>query len=218
MIMPSRYASGARAALPLAVAVFAFAVTFGALAREAGISAVAALVMSMTTFAGAAQFAAVSVLGADGTLLAAAAAAVLLNVRYMPIGLSVAPVLRGPRWRRLAEAQLAVDEAWAISHVGGGRYDRDRLVGAGVVIFAAWVGGTGAGLVAGGLLGDPEAFGLDAMAPALFLALLVGQLRDRASVAAALLAVIIAVLLVPLVPAGVPIVAASLVALLGLRR
>ena len=108
-----------------------------------------AIVFSATTFAGSAQFAATSVLSAGGTLAAAIAAAVLLNTRYVPIGLSVAPSLRGPAWKRGLRAQLVVDESWAVSHLGGGRYDARLLLGAGLTLYCAWVGGTTLGSVAG---------------------------------------------------------------------
>ena len=118
-------------------------------------------------------------LSAGGTLAAAIAAAVLLNTRYIPIGLSVAPSLRGPAWKRGLRAQLVVDESWAVSHLGGGRYDPRLLLGAGLTLYCAWVAGTTIGSVAGSLLGDPETLGLDAAFPALFLALLAGQVHDR---------------------------------------
>ncbi|MGI8780617.1 MAG: AzlC family ABC transporter permease [Solirubrobacteraceae bacterium] len=199
------------------MAVFVFAVTFGILARDAGMGWLAPLVFSVTTFAGSAQIAAASVLDTAGGVTAAVIAALLLNLRYLPIGLSVAPALRGSIPRRVLEAQLAVDEAWAIAHVGDGRYDRDRLVGAGVIVFVAWVGGTGLGVLGGSVLGDPAALGLDVLSPALFLALLVAQVRDARAAGAALLGASIALACIPWAPAGVPIVAASLVALLGLK-
>ena len=173
---------------------------------------------SATTFAGSAQFAATSVLSAGGTLAAAIASAVLLNARYIPIGLSVAPSLRGPAWQRGLRAQLVVDESWAVSHVGGGRYDPRLLFGAGLTLYCSWVAGTTLGVAAGSLLGDPERLGLDAAFPALFLALLAGQLRGRSAVVAALAGAAIATALVPFVPPGVPVVAASLACLIGLRR
>ena len=68
----------------------------------------------------------------------------------------------------------------------------------------------------GSLLGDPAKLGLDAAFPALFLALLAGQLRDRRAVVAALLGGAIALVLIPFVPPGIPIVAASAACLIGL--
>jgi predicted branched-subunit amino acid permease len=176
----------------------------------------APIVMSMTTFAGSAQFAVASVLESGGALAAAIAAAVLLNLRYLAIGMSVAPGLRGSAVRRLAEAQLAVDESWAIAQRDG-RVSRDALVGAGLVLMAAWVAGTVAGVLGGGALGDPADYGLDAMFPALFLALLAGQLDGRRARVAAVSGGLIAFALTPLLPPGVPLIAAAAGAALTLR-
>jgi 4-azaleucine resistance transporter AzlC len=209
---------GARRAVPLAVAVGVFGVTFGVLAQAAGFGGVATVVFSATSFAGSAQFAAAGVISAGGTAAAAILAAVLLNARYLPIGTSVAPVLHGPLPERLLRAQLVTDESWALSHVGDGRYDRRLLFGAGLLIYAAWVVGTVAGVLGGDVLGKPQDLGLDAAFPALFLALLVGQIRGRLGALSALLGGLVALAFVPLVPAGLPIVAASFVCLLGLRR
>jgi branched chain amino acid efflux pump len=200
--------AGAAAVAPIAIAVAAFGASFGILAREAGMGVAAPIVMSVTTFAGSAQFAAASVLHGGGGVVAAVAAAVMLNLRYLAIGVSVAPSLRGARGRRLAEAQLAVDESWAVSQRGG-RVDRDRLVGAGMVLLPAWTIGTVGGVLGGSALGDPKTYGLDAMFPALFLVLLVGQLHGRRARAAALGGALIALVLTPVLPPGLPIVAAA---------
>ena len=203
---------------PLVLPAAAFGVSFGVLAAAAGMGTLAPIVMSATTFAGAGQFAAASILDEGGAVVAAMAAAALLNSRYVPIGISVAPLFHGSRWRRLVEAQLIVDESWAISNRGGGRFDRGLLLGAGLVLYPCWVLSTTVGAVAGDLVGDPERLGLDAAFPALFLALLVPQLRTRLAVAAALGGAAVALALVPLAPAGLPIVAAAVVCLIGLRR
>jgi len=206
-----------RAVLAIAATVWFFGASFGLLARSSGLGVVAPLVMSATTFAGSAQFAVVSILGTSGGA-AAIAAAVLLNARYVPISISVASLFHGRRLRRLAEAQLIVDESWAISSRGGGRFDRRLLIGAGLVLYAAWVTGTAVGVAGGEALGDPRDLGLDGAFPALFLALLVPQLVDRKAQVAALLGAAIAFALTPFTPAGTPIVAASAACLLGLRR
>lgn len=212
------YVEGARRAWPLAVAVGGFGITYGVLARQAGFTSVATIVFSIVTFAGSAQFAAVSIVRDGGTAVAAIVAALLLNARYLPIGLSIAPWLPGRPLTRAAQGQVAVDESWAVSHVGGGRYDPRLLVGAGATIWAAWVVCSTAGVLAGSVLGDPETLGLDAAFPALFLALLAGQIRERRLLLAALAGAAIALVMVPLTPPGVPIVAASVVCLAGLRR
>jgi 4-azaleucine resistance transporter AzlC len=215
---PRGHRDGVRAAAPLAIAVVAFGVSFGLLARAGGWGWAAPIVMSATTFAGSAQFATVSVLGTGGTVAAAVTSALLLNARYAPIGVSVAPYFEGSRWSRFLHAQLVVDESWAIAAEGHGRFNARMLIGAGLTLYAAWVAGTALGAIGGRVLGDPEALGLDAAFPALFLALLVPQVRDRRTLAAALLGAAIAIVLTPVAPAGVPIIAASAACLVGVRR
>ena len=210
---------GALTAVPLAVAVGLFGISFGVLATsQAAMDGVAVLAMSVTTFAGSAQFAAAAVLAAGGQPLPAVAAALLLNARYLPIGVSVARFLTGGLLRRLGVAQLIVDESWAIAARGAGTFDPHRLLGAGLVIWAAWIAGTAIGVVGGAALGDLTRLGLDAAFPALFLALLAPQLRSRPAVVAALGGCGIALALTPFTPPGVPIIAAAAAALIGLWR
>ena len=213
-----RYRDGVRAALAVAATVWFFGASFGLLARAAGMGVAAPLVMSATTFAGSAQFAVSSILGASGGTVAAIAAAVLLNARYAPISISVASLFHGPRLRRLVESQLIVDESWALSSRGGGRFDRRILLGAGLLLYVSWVGGTAVGAMVGDALGNPKDLGLDGAFPALFLALLVPQLGTRRAAVAALTGAAIALVLIPVTPPGTPIVAASVACLLGLRR
>jgi 4-azaleucine resistance transporter AzlC len=212
------YLDGARAAAPIGVAALVFGVSFGVLARAAGMGRVAPVVMSITTFAGSAQFAAASILGAGGGVVTAIVAAVLLNLRYGPIGLSAATTLQGPWWRRALTAQLIVDESWAIAQREDGRLDRHLLVGAGLLLLVCWTLGTAVGAFAGDLVADPESLGLDAAFPALFLALLWSQVGERSRLLAALAGAAIALALMPFTGPGVPIVAASLACLVGARR
>jgi 4-azaleucine resistance transporter AzlC len=217
-VTQSRYRDGAKKIAPIGIAAFAFGVSFGVLAKASGIASAEAIVMSATTFAGSAQFAVASILGAAGGVVSAIVAATLLNARYAPISVSVAPVFVGGPIRRLLESQLIVDESWAMSRREDGRYDRKLLVGAGLVLYPSWLGGTVIGALAGDALGDPAALGLDAAFPALFLAILVTQVHDRQALAAAVLGGLIALVLLPFTPAGVPIVAAAAACLLGWRR
>ncbi len=214
----SRYRDGVRAALAVAATVWFFGASFGLVARAAGMGTLAPLVMSATTFAGSAQFAVSSILGAGGGAAAAIAAAVLLNARYAPISISVAPLFRGGLLRRLLESQLIVDESWALASRGGGRFDRRILLGAGLLLYVSWVSGTAVGVLAGDALGDPKDLGLDGAFPALFLALLAPQLRTTRAALAAAGGAAIALALIPVTPAGTPIVVASAACLLGLRR
>lgn len=209
---------GARAAAPLVLPTFALGVSFGVLARSLGWGAVAPIVMSLVVFSGSAQFAAASVLAAGGGAVAAVASAALISARFLPIGLAIGPFLRGGRWRRALEGQAIVDASLPLAS-DAGRIDRARFLGATLPQFVAWQLGTVLG--ATGVLGDldPEALGLDALFPVFFLGLLLPALRrDPGARTVAGLALVLTLVLVPLTPPGVPVLAAAVLALLGLRR
>jgi 4-azaleucine resistance transporter AzlC len=212
-----RIRDGVWAALPLAPAPFLFGLSFGVLADAAGMSFAAATVMSATTFAGSAQFAVATILDDGGTVLAAILAAVFLNARYIAIGVSVASIVPGSRLARFFRAQLIVDESWALSGRSG-RFEWPILAGAGLLLYVLWVGATALGTALGDALEDPDALGFDAAFAVLFLALAAPYLRSRRVLQAAALAAAITLVLLPVAPAGVPIVAASAACLVGLRR
>jgi predicted branched-subunit amino acid permease len=111
-----------------------------------------------------------------------------------------------------------VDASWALANRGDGRFDRDLMIGATIPQAACWWTGTAIGALGGSLIGDPQAFGLDAMFPAFYLALLVTEMDLHRTLPSALLGAAIALALVPFAPPGIPIVAASAAALLGLRE
>jgi 4-azaleucine resistance transporter AzlC len=191
--------------------------SFGVLAREAGFSALGAIVMSAVVFAGAAQFAAISIIAAGGGLGAAIGAAALMNARFLPMGIALAPSLPGRALLRAGQGQTVVDASWAMANRGDGRFDRHFLFGASAVQYATWLLGTAIGAFAGAL-GDPRDLGIDAIFPAYFVALLLPDLRDARSRGVALAGALIALALVPLLPPGLPVLAASVAALAGLKR
>jgi predicted branched-subunit amino acid permease len=199
------YLDGIRVVGPLAFAIGALGVAFGYLARTAGLSSMASITMSATTFAGSPQFAAVSIFGGGGTMFAAVGAAAMLASRFTAMSATVAPNLKGPLWRRLLLSQLVVDETWAVAYIGAAGFDTRRLIGAGVELYIVHIGATAIGAVIGGAIGNVEALGVDAMSPALFVVLLRSRLGDRRSRIAAALAGGIALIATPLTPPGVPI-------------
>lgn len=219
MRMGESYLAGARAALPFALATVVLGISFGILARSLGWGIVAPIVFSVATFSGSAQFAVAAVLGTGGGVLAAVVAAILLNLRFLPMGVAVAPFLIGGPVRRALEGQAVVDASWALANRGDGRFDREFMIGATLPQAAAWIGGTVIGVAVGDVVGDIERFGLDVIFPAFFLALLVDELRNggRRTIAVAVIASAIAIATVPFAPPGVPVLAACLAALLGLK-
>jgi predicted branched-subunit amino acid permease len=99
---------GVRAGLPFAVAALVLGISFGVLARPV-MGEVAPIVMSAAVFAGSSQFAALAVLAAGGTPLAAIVAGALLNARYVPMGIALAPSITGGPLRRALVGQTMID-------------------------------------------------------------------------------------------------------------
>ena len=213
----SSFDAGLRAGLPYALAGFLLSMSFGIVARQAGLSAPAAIAMSAIVYAGSAQFAAISIVAAGGSIGAAVIAAALVNSRFLPMGIALAGSLPGNAAKRAAQGQTIVDSSWAMASRGDGSYNRWFLFGSTAVQYVTWIAGTVAGALGGGLLGDPNRFGLDAIFPTFFLALLIAELREPRARPVALLAAAIALALVPFTPVGVPVLASSAAALLGLR-
>src|SRR5689334_9687277 len=173
---PGSIRSGVRAGLPLVLPLFALAVSFGVLARPV-MGRLPPIVMSIVVFAGAAQFAALSVLAAGSGAAAAIAAGLLMNMRFLPMGFAAARTFKGGAARRAAQGQALVDASWALASRGDGTFDRGVLLGATIPQAVAWISGTVVGVFAGGPLAHPDRLGLDAIFPAFYLALLVGELR-----------------------------------------
>lgn len=212
-----RIRAGLGAALPFVPPTLLLGVSFGVLAKPV-MGVVAPIAMSVAIFSGGAQFAALGVLAAGGAASAAIFAGLLMNARWMPMGFAVGPSLRGGALARALQGQAIVDASFAISSRGDGTFDRGLLIGATIPQASAWIGGTIVGVLAGDVLGDPARLGLDAVFPAFYLTLLVEEARGRRAVVAALAGAAIAVALMPVAPPGVPVIAASLAALIGLRR
>src|SRR6476620_9832856 len=101
----SAFRAGLRAGAPFAVAGFLLSLSFGVLARDAGMPVPAVVVMSVIVFAGSAQFAAISILAAGGGVGAAIAASAMMNSRFLAMGIAIAPSLPGGRWKRAAQGQ-----------------------------------------------------------------------------------------------------------------
>ena len=216
--MDERWKRGVRAGIPFALASAVLALSFGVVARDAGFSALGAIVMSAVVFAGSAQFAAIGIFAAGGGVPAALGAAALMNSRFLPMGVALAPSLPGGAVKRALQGQVVVDSSWAMAMDDEGRFDRWFLFGHTAAQYVGWFLGTTAGALFGSALADARTLGLDAVFPAFFVAILVGELRDSSGRAVALAGAVIALALVPFTPPGIPVLAASVAALAGLSR
>jgi len=213
-----------RTAVSVGVASGAYGVSVGALGVAAGLSVAQTCALSVLMFTGGSQFALVGAIGGGGSGLSGALSAVLLGARNGVYGVRLAPLLRVRGAQRLLAAHLVIDESTAVAlggEVQGVRAGRLGFWATGLSVFVLWNAATLLGAVAGSAVGDPRDFGLDAAAPAAFLAMLAPRLRDRATWTIAVVSALVALAVVPLVPAGVPVLVAALVpavAVLARRR
>jgi predicted branched-subunit amino acid permease len=208
-----------RAAFGVGLATGAYGISFGAISVAAGLSVVQTCALSLLMFTGGSQFALVGVLGVGGAPLAAGATAAMLGTRNAFYGLRLAELLQIKGLRRAVAAQLVIDESTAVA-VGQATPRAARLGfwATGIVVFVCWNLATALGAVGAGALRDPRDLGLDAAAPAAFLALLAPRMRSAQPWVVGLVAALVALASVPYVPVGVPVLLAAVVALIGLRR
>lgn len=199
------------------VGVYGF--SFGAVAVSSGFGVWQAVLLSAVGFTGGSQFAYVGVLSSGGSTAAAATSALLLGARNFLYAVRLADLLpRGPL--RALAAHLVIDEttAMALRHEQGGpRAARTAFWVTGAVLFATWNATTLLGAVGVGLLGDPQRYGLDAAAPAAFLALVWPWLRRLLPALVALVAAALVLALGFVAAPGVPVLASAVVAFVGLH-
>ena len=200
-----------RDGLVLAVACGLIGLPYGVLADSAGLTMAQAVTLSVFTFAGSSQFAYVSVISGGGNPATAVGGELLLAARNALYGPVVTPVLREGAFRRAVAAQFLTDETTAMASAQDEpNTARDAFWFTGLAIMSLWVAGTVAGVLLGGNLEDPGAWGLDAAFPAAFVALLVPHVGTRAGKVTALVGAVIALVSVPITPAGAPILMAAL--------
>ncbi len=199
-----------RDSLGVSVATGAYAISFGAVSVAGGLSVWQTMALSLLMFSGGSQFGLIGVIAGGGSAWAGAATAVLLGVRNALYGLRLSTLMGLRSWRRVLAAQVVIDESSAMS-MGRGSVRAGRLgfYATGIGVFTLWNLGTLIGAVGASVLSDPKVLGLDAAAPAAFLALLAPRLRGREPWATAIAAAVIAVLTTPLLPPGIPVLVAG---------
>ena len=198
-------------AISIGLAIAPFGLAFGALCAESGIGVWEALGFSSIVFGGSSQFAAVSVLADDGTVIAAITAGLLLNLRSLAFGVSMAPSLKGPLLWRAGVSQLMIDESTAIgSSQATHELRRYGYLWGGLSVFVLWNATTLRGV---SVLSEAESLitdlGIDATIPAAFLGLIWNKLENAKHRAVAVIGAITALILIPFTPAGIPVIAAA---------
>jgi 4-azaleucine resistance transporter AzlC len=163
--------------LPITLFVVAFGAAFGLAAVQKGLEPLQAILMSVTVFAGASQFAVVDMWGSEVSLIPLIAVVFAINSRHLLMGASLYPMLRDmPPGRRYGLLLLLTDANWAVSaqEYQRGIRNLEVILGGGLAIWIAWIIGTWLGVYFGGLLKDPQSLGLDMVLGCFLLAMALG--------------------------------------------
>ena len=206
------------------LAVWFIGLSYGAIATASGFPLWVPAAQSVLVLAGASEFLFIGIVAAGGNPIAAALAGLLVNARHLPYGLALpdmtGPDVTGRGWRRLLGSHVMNDESvvFALAQEDLPR-KRAAYWACGLGVLICWPGGAIMGALAGSFVRDTNAFGLDAMFPAVLLALIVPALRDRVTLRAALAGAVIALAATPFLPAGLPVLLglAGALALIGGR-
>ncbi|MFE9708107.1 AzlC family ABC transporter permease [Streptomyces sp. NPDC005930] len=202
-----------RDALGVGVAVGLSGFAFGVTSAGSGLTLAQTCALSLLVFTGASQFALVGALAAGGNPLTAAAGAFFLGVRNAFYGLRLSQLLALPRAVRPFAAQWVIDETTAVALAQPTRRSvRIGFTVTGLTLYVLWNLTTLLGALGAEAIGDTDTWGLDAAGPAVFLALLAPMLKDTTERTVAALAVLLGLGLLPVLPAGVPVLVAALAA------
>jgi len=204
-----------RAAMGIGLYAMAFGASFGAISIGSGLTLPQTMVLSLVMFTGASQFAFVGVAASSGSPFAAVPAALLLGMRNAFYGVPISEILHPRGFARLWTAHFVIDETTAMA-IGQAtpRARRFAFWTTGMILFSLWQLGSLAGALVGRAV-NPTDIGLDAAAPAVFLALLWPMLRRREGRWLALGGAAVALALIPVAPPGIPVIASAGVALVG---
>jgi predicted branched-subunit amino acid permease len=201
--------------LSVSFAVGLYGIAFGAAGITAGFSILQTCLLSLLTFSGASQFAVVGVMGAGGSAFSGIATASLLGIRNTLYGLRMAPLLQVRGWKKVAAAQITIDESTGVA-IGQEDLGIDAMRQGfwltGIGVYVLWNFFTLLGAFGAEAMGDPSAWGLDAAVPAAFLGLVWPRLLGRFERSLAVSALVLAIFLSPYIAAGLPIIITSLLA------
>lgn len=147
---------GIRAGFPICVGYFPTAMAFGLVCRDIGMNLVESTLFSISNFAGSGQFLAANLIAAHATVIAIFLGVLMINLRYMFMGASIAsrlePDVRGIR--RLLVAFGTTDEVFSVSALRPGRLSFPYMLGIEGSAYTGWVSGTAVGFIVGMVLPD----------------------------------------------------------------
>ncbi len=179
------FISAVKQALPIVLGYLPVGFAYGVLARKAGLSIDNTVIMSLIVFAGSAQFIAVGLLASGASALSVIITTFIVNLRHLLMSAALSPYLK--KWSKLQLAAFTfqlTDESFAVhsTRFSNGDTDKSETYLINCIAQLAWVGGTVLGIFSSTLITDVKPMGLDYALPAMFIALLIFQIKDKSHV------------------------------------
>lgn len=188
------------------LAVWLYGLSYGAVATSDGFPLWLPTAASVLVIAGSSELLFVGIVAAGGSPIAAALAGLLVNSRHLPYGLALPEGILGRGWRRVLGTHLMNDESVVFALAEPDPVARRRAYWVCALgVLATWPSGAVLGALIGSAVHNTDALGLDAVFPAVILALIFPSLRERRALRAAVTGAGVALATTWFLPAGVPV-------------
>jgi len=207
------FLSGVKAALPIVFGYIPVGMAFGVLAAQIGLTVSEVFFMSLLVYAGSGQFVAVSLMSAGASAVAIIFTTFLVNSRHILMSAALVPHVRNiPRWSLPLISYGITDETFAVAMGEVTKENKGELffLGLNITSQSFWILSTVIGASIGNIIPDPRAFGLHFAMPAMFIALLIMQIKNKKGILLAMLAIGLSILFKSILPGNWNIILATI--------
>lgn len=206
---------GIKASLPVVLGYFPIGMAFGVLAVSSGLNVWEVMVMSVMVYAGSSQFIAVGMISAGASFYTIIMTTFLVNARHILFSASLAPYVKKYKTWILALMSYGItDETYgvAINSIESETRESSYYLGINITSQLAWVISTGFGAALGNFIPNPEALGLFFALPAMFIGLLVMQMKNKMSIIIAIVASVFSLSIKLYIPGNWNVILATIIA------
>lgn len=186
--MQNEYIKGMKGAVPIMLGYLPIGFAFGVLATQQGLSIFDIFCMSLFVYAGSAQFIGAAMISSGATVASIIFTTFLVNLRHLLMSASYSPYLKHLKASTQALISYGItDETYAvgISHAeetashGSEVCSPKYFAGLHITSQSVWIISTVLGGFLGNLIPDPARWGIDFALSAMFIGLLLMQMKNR---------------------------------------
>lgn len=173
------FLSGLKKSFPIIMGYLPVSFTFGIMARGEGLDAFTTVLMSMTSFTSAGQFAGTNIIVANGTFMEMAVTTFIINIRYTLMSLSLSQKIEKMSvFKKLIIAFGITDETFTVSSFEPGKVSFPYMLGLSLFSYLSWISGTFIGATASNFLSERLQNSMGIALYGMFLALIVPNAKN----------------------------------------